>query len=162
MEVKLDRDVGITYSHQASKILKKNYWYLNEAVNVDIRSSDKRYEFTIPQGYLTDGATVPRLVWTFIPLWDECTTAVVIHDYLCNQNWIKVNGKLISIDRRTSDELFLAVMEFTGVSKIKRFIIYNFVRLHAELFNHKAPYYPEDKLEMERLIRENIQLNYYK
>lgn len=162
MEIKLDRDIGITYSPQASKILKKDYWYLREAVNVDIRGMNKHYEFTIPQGYLTDGATVPRLVWAFVPLWDDCTTAVVIHDYLCNQNWIKIDGKLVSIDRRTSDDLFLAAMEFSGVSKIKRFIIYNFVRLHAELFNNTAPQYPEGKLEMERLIRENIQMGYYK
>lgn len=162
MEVHLDREIKTTYSQQASKILGKPYWYLNDAVKVSIRNPEYHFEFEIPQGYLTDGATVPRFLWAFFPLWDECTMPVVIHDYLCNERLITINGQLRYIDRLMADNLFLAAMEFQGVSKIKRFIMYNSVRLHSRMFNYKVPFYPEKKKEMERLIRINIAEGYYK
>lgn len=162
MEVQLIGKVAISYSPEVTKLLGRNYWYLENTIDVSIRTSNHHYEFSIPYGYLTDGATVPRIMWSFVPLWDECTSAVVIHDYLCNQKWIKIDGIAKTIDRKTVDDIFLGVMEFNGVNKMKRYTIYNAVRLHAELFNHKDAFYPEQKLEMERLIRENIDKGYYK
>lgn len=162
MEVQLDGEIKLTYSQQASKLLGKPYWYLNDAVKVSMRSFDYHFEFEIPQGYLTDGATVPRFLWSFVPLWDECTMPVVIHDYLCNERLITINNQPRYIDRVTADNLFLAAMEFQGISKMKRFIIYNSVRLHSRMFNHKVPFYPDQKKEMERLIRINIAEGYYK
>lgn len=49
----------------------------------------------IPAGTISDGATVPRLLWWFLPPWgDEATIPAVLHDYLCEQldNGVPVPG----------------------------------------------------------------------
>lgn len=41
--------------------------------------------YKIPQGYITNGANIPRIFWSiFPPFRPEYFTAVVIHDYLCD------------------------------------------------------------------------------
>lgn len=38
----------------------------------------------IPVGTMSDGATVPRILWAFLPQWgDRATMAAILHDYLC-------------------------------------------------------------------------------
>lgn len=161
LELQLSKDIRIVYSKQASDILGRPYWFVDDEVHVRMLIGNKEYVFDIPRGYLTDGATVPRFLWSFVPLWDECTTAVVIHDYLCNYGRIMIDGKVCYLDRITIDWLFLKVMEFCKISKIKRYIIYNAVRLNALLKNHKKPGISAKKVEMENLIRSDLNKGYY-
>jgi len=38
---------------------------------------------TVPAGFITDGASVPRLLWWLMPAWgDKGTRAAMVHDYL--------------------------------------------------------------------------------
>lgn len=40
---------------------------------------------TLPTGFMSDGATVPRLLWSFLPPWgDRSTVAALIHDFSCD------------------------------------------------------------------------------
>jgi len=42
-------------------------------------------DFVIPAGFKSDGATIPRLLWWFIPPFKpKYLPAVIVHDYLCN------------------------------------------------------------------------------
>jgi len=40
------------------------------------------FTLTIPKGFLTDGASVPRLFWNLIPPWGDYGPAAIVHDYL--------------------------------------------------------------------------------
>jgi len=40
-------------------------------------------EVTIPAGFITDGATVPRLFQNLVPSFGRYLPAVIIHDYMC-------------------------------------------------------------------------------
>jgi len=43
-------------------------------------------DIEIPAGTMSDGATVPRLLWWFLPPWgDRATPAAVLHDFLCER-----------------------------------------------------------------------------
>jgi hypothetical protein len=43
-------------------------------------------QVVVPAGTMTDGASVPRPLWWFLPPWgDEATLPAVLHDYLCEQ-----------------------------------------------------------------------------
>lgn len=40
--------------------------------------------FILPAGYVSDGASLPRVLWWFLPPWgDRTTLAAVMHDWLC-------------------------------------------------------------------------------
>lgn len=37
---------------------------------------------TIPEGYISDGATIPRIFWIFFPPIDDYAKAAIVHDYM--------------------------------------------------------------------------------
>ena len=56
------------------------------AKNTFILLEDYTYSlYTVPKGYETDGATIHRIFWSFVPPFKpELLPAVVVHDYLCD------------------------------------------------------------------------------
>lgn len=50
-------------------------------VNTQIHYRD----IIVPEGYRTNGASIPRIFWSiFPPNKSDCLPAVIIHDYLCD------------------------------------------------------------------------------
>lgn len=78
-------------------------------------------KFTIPEGTLTDGASIPRMFWPVLGPQGRYFHAAVLHDYL----YSKANTK---IDRATADAIFEEVMEIDGVPGWQRFTIVVAVR----------------------------------
>ena len=83
--------------------------------------------FIVPAGFLTDGASVPRMFWSVCPPMSNYTNAAVLHDYLYHK---ALNGNLrpCGYTREEADDLFLAAMEFLGVARWRRKIMYRAVR----------------------------------
>lgn len=80
---------------------------------------------TVPAGYVTDFASVPRLFWIMFPPDGKYTKAAVIHDYLCD------NPKKFTYTRKQTDYVFLTAMLESGVSRFKSFILFSAVRFYA-------------------------------
>lgn len=80
---------------------------------------------TVPAGYVTDFASVPRLFWIMFPPDGKYTKAAVIHDYLCD------NPKKFTHTRKQTDYVFLTAMLESGVSRFKSFILFSAVRFYA-------------------------------
>lgn len=154
-------DGHVSYARNASLLLEKDYWYLKEELKVDITMNDDLYEVVIPEGYLTDGATVPRILWSICPKWDQSHKAVILHDYLCEYGVIRKNGEMVKIDRERIDLLFLEAMRFEGVSQIKHSMMYAAVRLHVNINGHKYAKVNRLKLQLEDEIRVNLKEKYY-
>lgn len=95
------------------------------------KSSKYREDILVPEGYVTDFASVPRVFWTFFPPSSDYTKAAVVHDYLCDKAKLSEHN---IIERRKADDIFLEAMEVLGVSWWKRYIIWSSVRLYAGLF----------------------------
>lgn len=76
-------------------------------------------EITVPAGFVTDFASIPRVFWIFMPPDDIYSQAAVLHDYL-------YNTKMFNRDR--CDKLFLQAMEILGVGKFTRYTMYYAVR----------------------------------
>lgn len=75
---------------------------------------------TVPKGFETDGASLPRLLWWYCPPFKgRHTRGAVVHDYLY------ATGEQ---PRKVSDKIFLAIMGEDGVRKRKRRIMYMGVR----------------------------------
>lgn len=75
---------------------------------------------TVPRGFTTDFASVPRLFWTILPPDGTYTQAAVLHDFLYHTQ---------QYSRKRSDEIFLEAMAVLKVWWVRRRIIYMAVRL---------------------------------
>ncbi|MDF7806215.1 DUF1353 domain-containing protein [Pontiellaceae bacterium B12219] len=75
---------------------------------------------TVPAGFETDFASVPRLFWRIIPPWGRYSAAAVVHDYLY---------ATASVTRYEADRIFLDLMKRLGVPLWKRRLMYRAVRL---------------------------------
>jgi uncharacterized protein DUF1353 len=39
-------------------------------------------ELTVPSGFIWDGCSVPRFLWSILPIWGRYSGAALVHDYL--------------------------------------------------------------------------------
>ena len=62
---------------------------------------------TVPKGYITNGADIPRIFWSFIPPnKSDILPAVILHDYLCDKE-----------EYKTADRVFERALWFCKVDK---------------------------------------------
>jgi hypothetical protein len=91
--------------------LQDNFGYENDSIKVTIKS-----------GFITDGASIPKLFWNIIgnPFEDDLLKPSIIHDglYTCMQ-----------LQRESCDKLLKEMLLFNGVSKIRTYLIYYAVRI---------------------------------
>lgn len=83
-------------------------------------------DIVIPKGYKTNGADIPRIFWSiFPPNSPEYMSAVVVHDYMCD------NDKLFS--KEYADNVFKKALQELEVNPIKVWIFYNVVKYAHKL-----------------------------
>lgn len=78
---------------------------------------------TVPKGYITNGADIPRMFWSLIPpSKSDILPAVILHDYLCDKE-----------EYRLADRTFERALRFCGVKKITIFILVKAVKMYHKL-----------------------------
>lgn len=88
-----------------------------------------RLIITIPAGFISDGASTPKVLWVFFPPWDKrYAVASIIHDYLYSE--LNITG----LNKELSDEIFIKIMEENGVGIIKRRLMYRAVSMFGSVF----------------------------
>ena len=102
-----------------SKVSRK-MWRVERTFDYHVGSEDSKEVVTVPIGFLTDFASVPRIFWAILPPDGEYTQAAVVHDYLYNSR---------IYNRKKSDSIFIEAMKVLGVSLWKRRIMYRAVRM---------------------------------
>jgi len=109
-------NLTVTKQKHGWKVWRKFTYYVKEKGGEEI---------TVPLGFETDFASVPRLFWIIIPPDGIYTQAAVLHDYLYSKA-----GKLINKNytRRESDGIFLQAMQILGVSWWRRVTMHRAVR----------------------------------
>jgi Protein of unknown function (DUF1353) len=75
---------------------------------------------SVPGGFITDLASIPRLFWNILPPFGKYTEAAVIHDYLYRTHLTS---------RAVADRTLLEGMRLCHVSRWQRVVIYVAVRL---------------------------------
>jgi len=79
---------------------------------------------TVPTGFQSDGASIPRLFWPILQPDGPFFPAAIIHDYLYSRHSNK-----LGIDRKTADLIFKEAMFNLGIGWVTRETIYRAVRL---------------------------------
>lgn len=79
---------------------------------------------TVPRGFITDFASVPRLPFAFILFGDRVHAPAVVHDYLCSTLW-----PTRRITWAQAAEVFHEAMKADGVPWFQRWPMFLGVRL---------------------------------
>jgi len=79
---------------------------------------------TVPDGYQTDLASIPRIFRMLFVKNGKHRPAAVPHDYLCRLG--------LEFPRRVADKIFLEAMKVCGVSRWQRYPMYWAVRTNTE------------------------------
>ena len=82
----------------------------------------QKLSVTVPVGFVTDMASVPRLLWWLFPPFGRYLTAAVVHDYLYQ------HGSTLGYTRAQADWLFLQIMVEDGVALWRAWLMYRAVR----------------------------------
>lgn len=95
----------------------KHWKVLEELIYV----ADAEFRITVPRGFITDGASIPRGFWSLIghPLNGKHASPAVVHDYLYVTQ---------AFDKDYADRVFLEAMKAKGVSFIRRHLMYYAVK----------------------------------
>ena len=85
------------------------------------------FGYVVPKGFVSDGATVPRIAWALLPPVHEYFPSAVLHDWMIEQGF----------PRKLSDQVFRDSMIELGVNKYRARIMYAAVRSYATIFRLK-------------------------
>lgn len=130
---------SVQYDEQVSKETGKDYWRVTEAFKFYMDDPTEEKWVLIPAGYLTDGATVPRIFWELLPPWGAYGQAAIVHDWLCEHLTVEIKGVVTPITRAQADKAFKQGMIALDVPSWKRNIMYIAVRVYAKLKGISGP-----------------------
>lgn len=95
------------------------------------------FVITVPEGFATDLASVPRIVWPLVSAWDLSFAAPILHDYIYAYRGVLPSGGIYPSDRtftrRQADRLFAQLMAEEGVVFWRRRLAWLAVRLFGWL-----------------------------
>lgn len=100
--------------------LPDDTWRLHEPLIYDVGAMDSGVQVVVPEGFVTDFASVPRGLWNIFPKWGRHGHAAIVHDYLY---WKK------TYSRERADAIFLEAMLVLGTAPWKARAMYRAVRL---------------------------------
>lgn len=135
---RFNTSLKLEYIHGSNKDL----WRLLEGFSFysDKIIPGKRIIVDVPAKLITDGASVPRLLWSWIPPLGDYGQAAVLHDYARTIGVYSLHGEGLEdplsprvLTTKQADDLFLEAMEVLKVSRFKRTVMYLAVRAYAIL-----------------------------
>lgn len=91
-----------------------------EEFSYHVGSYNSEEKITVPIGYETDFASIPKFLWSILPPHGKYAKAAVIHDYLYTN---------AIVNKRYADDVFNEAMIVLGVNDNLRIIMYNAVKL---------------------------------
>lgn len=110
----------ISYLNDRNWQLEENFIYYTSAGEIFFQS----IQVKVPNGFITNFASIPRVFWSILPPTGSYGKAAVIHDYLY------ATGKF---SRWKADRVFREAMQILKVPNWKIFVIYWAVRLFGSL-----------------------------
>lgn len=103
-------------------------WRLEE----DYTVQDGIVEICVPEGFIFDLASIPRVLWSVLPPWSLSIAAPLVHDYLYWHCGDPPAGSVIPRRRYLkpeADRLFHDLMLEEGVSRSRAFVAWLAVRM---------------------------------
>lgn len=100
----------------------KRRWKTTRDITYLVGALHSGWQITIPVGFETDGASVPRFMWIFFPpLGGDYDEAAVLHDFL-------YRTQFMCLERVVADAILIEAMLVCGTSALARWSIFVGVR----------------------------------
>lgn len=129
------------------------YYMVMEPFTYYVGGLDTETYVHIPKGYITDMASVPRLMYTLFEPWGDYAKACVVHDYLCEYGEVMTFLGRTPVTRKNADHIFLEAMTVLNVPKWKRNMLYAAVRSYSMTLGRKhKPKKYQLKQRLEKII----------
>jgi len=139
----------LRYCIGASNKLGKDYWEVINGFRYYIGYKGSNRWVDVPAGYLTDGASIPRLLWWVLPPLGKYSAATTVHDMLCNTYYvIELIGGVetqVPVSRKEIDEILYEAMEALQVETWKQVTIKGGVNLYRFA---KRPTRPSESVKL--------------
>ena len=103
----------------------KPVYKLYQSLTFEYKVNGGGLSITVPEGFETDFASIPRIFWSIMPPTGRYSRAAVLHDYLYH---------LPNCSRFLADSLFRESMKQRGVPLWKRLVIFYSVRFFGWIF----------------------------
>lgn len=105
------------------RLIQEDLWQLTQSFRVGL--PDGR-QIVIPAGTVYDKASIPRVVWWYIPRDDKAIErAALVHDYL----YVVCEIEGVRIAKKEADTIFYDIMKLDGMRYDKRKLAHRMVRL---------------------------------
>lgn len=109
-------------------------WLLKSQFDYHLGTPDGTEVVSVPEGFVTDFASIPRVLWNVLPPTGGYGKAAVVHDWLYQQRGVQCalpNGQTVVryVDRAEADATLLEAMVVLGVGRVTRQLIYRGVRV---------------------------------
>jgi hypothetical protein len=104
---------------QVSPFGDGEYWFLRHELRYEVWESGG-LTVPVPEGFVTDFASIPRPFWSILPTWGQYGPASIVHDYLY---WDQ------RCTREQADAIMLLAMEDSHVSRLRRLLIFWALRM---------------------------------
>ena len=103
------------------------FWRLAEPLIYEVGGRGSGRVILVSKGFITDGPSIPRLLWSILPVWASWSRAGVVHDYLCYL--IALNNPHPEAPTRDhADRIFFEAMELLNVGWVQKYLLYWGVR----------------------------------
>lgn len=133
-----DATVSMEYDMAASLYCDSPYWRVTIPFRYFFNDPSGNKYVEVPLGYISNGASVPRVFWDLLPPWGSYGQAAVLHDYLCENLLIMENGVPTTITRRAADDALKDACAALGVARWKRNLIFIGVVVYVFVFRIKG------------------------
>ena len=86
----------------------------------------------VEEGFRTDLASIPRLLWFIFPPFGDYLRAAIVHDWLIAEE----------VDRKVADDVFFRIMLEDGVSSLQAFTFWFVVRFNSIFLRRLRQWFP--------------------
>lgn len=146
---RFDTGLNMSYDDEASRVLRKDHWRVLDTFKFYYGSGETLQWVVVPAGFLTDGASIPRLFWGVIAPWGSHGQAAALHDYLIEYGVVYQNNVRVHISRRQADVIFNEALRAAQVPTWRRRLMYLAVRLWTMLGKRQSTAYRVTKRRLE-------------
>lgn len=108
-------------------------WQLETPLTYEVGALGSGRVVEVPAGFITDGASVPRLLWPLFPSWGRYSRAAVLHDYLGDRLVNRRDPHPEGLSQRDIDAIFYEAMGVCGVAWPVRALLWCVMRLVAKV-----------------------------
>lgn len=138
-----DGEEQLAYNKKLSLQARKDLWNTRPGFRYYQGAKGSNRWVDVETDFVTDGATIPRILWWLLPPIGEYTQCTTLHDKLCTTYYVieLVDGveRRVPVTRKEIDAILKESLDVLEVTPWKKTIIMAGVNLHRVVKNPTKP-----------------------